>query len=286
MLAIAAGATRSITMECCTHCVHLISAKKRTGQLYKLEFSGDQREVGPHILLCWFFPPSRHFVSRPQLHPQAGAVFSIPDIGGQAPSRRRAPMRQFELASDPTGPRQTPTPLHTLTQDGIKQRASTSTANPRRRAPRCGDCALSTSDDGYRLRFGCLPRSWQTSRSRYYDRSRVRVGNKRCSRQVSSFGSPEKARPDAQRTRRDFGNRNGFGSRAGAGSGLRSKFPSLPANLRPRWRQHRLQLYNTGSVQCFGLGPRGTMLHQSFFCERARARGLSAASPRLLKPIL
>jgi hypothetical protein len=163
-------------MECCTHCVHLISAKKRTGQLYKLEFSGDQREVGPHILLCWFFPPSRHFVSRPQLHPQAGAVFSIPDIGGQAPSRRRAPCVNLNWLVT-TGSRQTP--LHTLpglTQDGIKQRASTSTANPRRRAPRCGDCALSTGDDGYRLRFGCLPRSWQTSRSRNYDRSRVRGG--------------------------------------------------------------------------------------------------------------
>jgi hypothetical protein len=84
----------------------------------------------------------------------------------------------------------------------------------------------------------------------------------------------------------DFGNRNGFGSRAGAGSGLRSKFPGLPAIIRPRWRQHRLQLYNAASVQSVGIGHLGAMLHQSFFCERARARGLSAASPRLLTLIL
>jgi Protein of unknown function (DUF3551) len=30
---------------------------------------------------------------------------------------------------------------------------------------------------------------------------------------------------------------------------------------------------------------RGTVRHQSIFCERGRARGLSAASPRLLKTL-
>jgi hypothetical protein len=36
-------------------------------------------------------------------------------------------------------------------------------------------------------------------------------------------------------------------------------------------------------VQRVGIGPYGTVLHQSIFCERASALGLLAASPRLLK---
>ena len=61
------------------------------------------------------------------------------------------------------------------------------------------------------------------------------------------------------------GDRNGFGNGAAASSGLRSKFPGLPANFRRRWRQHPLQLYIATSVQRVSLGPRGAMLDQSIF---------------------
>jgi len=44
----------------------------------------------------------------------------------------------------------------------------------------------------------------------------------------------------------------------------------------------RLQLHDAGSVQRVGIGPHGTVLHQSIFCERAAARRLLAVSPRLL----
>lgn len=69
--------------------------------------------------------------------------------------------------------------------------------------------------------------------------------------------------------------RNGLGNGAGNGasSGLRSEFPGLPANLRPRWLQHRLQLYIAASVQCVGLGPRGAMLDQSVFCTSDKKAG-------------
>jgi hypothetical protein len=36
-------------------------------------------------------------------------------------------------------------------------------------------------------------------------------------------------------------------------------------------------------VQRVGIGPYGTVLHQSIFCERPNALRLLAASPRLLK---
>jgi hypothetical protein len=36
-------------------------------------------------------------------------------------------------------------------------------------------------------------------------------------------------------------------------------------------------------VQRVGIGPRGSVLHQSIFCEHAGARRFLAASPRLLK---
>jgi hypothetical protein len=48
----------------------------------------------------------------------------------------------------------------------------------------------------------------------------------------------------------------------------------------------RLQLHDAVSVQRVGIGPYGTVLHQSIFCERASARRLLAVSPRLLKLIL
>jgi hypothetical protein len=44
----------------------------------------------------------------------------------------------------------------------------------------------------------------------------------------------------------------------------------------------RLQLHVAASVQRVGIGPCGTVRHQSIFCERASARRLLAASPRLL----
>jgi hypothetical protein len=45
----------------------------------------------------------------------------------------------------------------------------------------------------------------------------------------------------------------------------------------------RMPLHVAASVQRVGIGPPGTVRHQSVFRERGRARGLSAASPRLLK---
>jgi hypothetical protein len=81
---------------------------------------------------------------------------------------------------------------------------------------------------------------------------------------------------DAYSAFSDFGNRNGFGNRAGAGSDLRINFPGLPADLQQRWRQHRLQLYVAASVQRVGLGPRGAMLDQSIFRtpdEKAKSVG-------------
>ena len=41
--------------------------------------------------------------------------------------------------------------------------------------------------------------------------------------------------------------------------------------------------YTSLSVQRVGIGPLGTVRHQSLFRGRGRARALSAASPRLLK---
>jgi hypothetical protein len=98
-------------MECCTHCVHLIGAKKRTGQLYKLEFSGDQREVGPHILLCWFFPRPGTLSRGPSFTPRLGPFFQFPTSEAK---RRRGGARPCVNLNwlVITGPRQTP--LHTL----------------------------------------------------------------------------------------------------------------------------------------------------------------------------
>jgi hypothetical protein len=44
-----------------------------------------------------------------------------------------------------------------------------------------------------------------------------------------------------------------------------------------------MPLYVAAPVQRVGVGPRGTVRGQSIFRERGRARGLSAASPRLLE---
>jgi hypothetical protein len=59
----------------------------------------------------------------------------------------------------------------------------------------------------------------------------------------------------------------------------------LPARVRTG-HLLRMPLHVAASVQRVGIGPRGTVRHQSIFRGRGRARGLSAASPRLLKLIL
>ena len=48
----------------------------------------------------------------------------------------------------------------------------------------------------------------------------------------------------------------------------------------------RMPLHVAASVQRVGIGPRRPVRHQSISCERASARGLLAASPRLLRLIL
>jgi hypothetical protein len=76
----------------------------------------------------------------------------------------------------------------------------------------------------------------------------------------------------------DFGDRDGL-NRAGGGPDVRS---GLSGFVRPG-QLLRMPLHVAASVQRVGIGPRGTVRHQSIFRERGRARGLSAASPRLLK---
>jgi hypothetical protein len=61
--------------------------------------------------------------------------------------------------------------------------------------------------------------------------------------------------------------------------------PAYPVCLHVygRANYYETALHVAASVQLVGIGPRGTVRHQSIFRERGRARGLSAASPRLLK---
>jgi hypothetical protein len=59
--------------------------------------------------------------------------------------------------------------------------------------------------------------------------------------------------------------------------------PALPARVRPGDKLLRMPLHVAASVQRVGIRPRGTVRHQSIFCERGRAHALSVASPRLLK---
>ena len=68
---------------------------------------------------------------------------------------------------------------------------------------------------------------------------------------------------------------------APAGPDVRSGLSGLPACVRPGGRLLRMPLHVAASVQRVGIGPRGTVRHQSIFRGRARARGLSAASPGL-----
>ena len=79
----------------------------------------------------------------------------------------------------------------------------------------------------------------------------------------------------------DFGNRDGL-NWAGGRPDVRSGLSGLPAFVRPD-QLLRMPLHVAASVQRVGIGPLGTVRHQSIFRERARARGLSAASAGLLK---
>ena len=83
----------------------------------------------------------------------------------------------------------------------------------------------------------------------------------------------------------DFDDCDGFDSGARTGPDVRSGLPGLPACLPAVGVPLlRLQLHVAASVQRVGIGPRGTVRHQSIFRGRGRApRGLSEASPRLLK---
>src|SRR5450631_4888875 len=78
----------------------------------------------------------------------------------------------------------------------------------------------------------------------------------------------------------DFDDCDGFDGGARTGPDLRSGLPGLSAQVRNGGIPLlRLQLHVAASVQCIGIGSGGTVRHQSLFCWR----GLSAASPRLLK---
>jgi hypothetical protein len=81
----------------------------------------------------------------------------------------------------------------------------------------------------------------------------------------------------------DFDVRDGFDGGACSGSDVRSGLSGLPACVRPGGQLLPMPLHVAASVQRVGIGPRRPVRHQSIFCEHRRARGLSAASPRLLK---
>ncbi len=80
----------------------------------------------------------------------------------------------------------------------------------------------------------------------------------------------------------DFGDRDGL-NRAGGGPDVRSGISGLPTRVHPGGQLLRMPLHVAASVQRVGIGPRGTVRHQSIFRGLFRARGLSAASSRLLK---
>jgi len=78
----------------------------------------------------------------------------------------------------------------------------------------------------------------------------------------------------------DFGDRDGLIT-TGGGPDVRSGLSGLPARVYPGGQLLRMPLHVAASVQRVGVGPRGTVRHQSIFCERAIARG-TTLSPRLL----
>jgi len=80
----------------------------------------------------------------------------------------------------------------------------------------------------------------------------------------------------------DFGRRDARYGCAGARSDIRSKLPRLLTYFRPD-PVLRMPLHVAASVQRVGIGPRCPVRHQSIFRARGRARGLSAASPPLLR---
>jgi hypothetical protein len=83
----------------------------------------------------------------------------------------------------------------------------------------------------------------------------------------------------------DFDDCDGFDGGTRSGPDVRSGLSGLPACLPAAGGPLlRMQLHVAASVQRVGIGPRRHVRHQSIFCWRGRApRGLSAASPRLLK---
>src|SRR5450755_2500894 len=82
----------------------------------------------------------------------------------------------------------------------------------------------------------------------------------------------------------DFDDCDGFDGDARTGPDLRSGLSGLSAQVRNGGVPIlRLQLHVAASVQRVGIGPGGTVRHQSIFCWRGRAPRGSAASPRLLK---
>jgi hypothetical protein len=80
----------------------------------------------------------------------------------------------------------------------------------------------------------------------------------------------------------DFGDRDSFGHGSSSGPDVQPGLSSLHAGLQHCGKLHRLRLYLTGPVRSIGIGPRGTVLHQSIFHGRATACGtkFSAASSR------
>jgi hypothetical protein len=104
----------------------------------------------------------------------------------------------------------------------------------------------------------------------------------------SSCAANPEGDSDAHSGLGDFGDRDGL-NRAGGGPDVRSGLPGLSASVRTGGVQLlRMQLHVAVSVQRVGIGPRGTVRHQSIFRGRGRAPGttLSAASSRLLNMIL
>src|SRR5882724_7069569 len=86
----------------------------------------------------------------------------------------------------------------------------------------------------------------------------------------------------------DFDDCDGFDGGTRSGPDVRSGLSGLPACLPAVGGSLlRLQLHVAASVQRVGIGPRRHVRHQSIFCWCGRApRGLSAASPRLLKRMI
>ena len=84
----------------------------------------------------------------------------------------------------------------------------------------------------------------------------------------------------------DFAVRDGLDRDTGSSPDVRSGLSGLPACVSVgREPLLRMPLHVAASVQRVGIGPRGTVRHQSIFRGPFRARGLSAASPGLLKSL-